>query len=278
MSYYKLLGLQREPFSTNPDPEFFYRTRGHTAAFYRLRAAVDLRRGLNLILGDVGTGKSTLMRKLTTTLADEPEYLVKVILDPSADSEQEFLLMLSGIFGLHPRWPSVSGCRKIIEHFLFEEGLVHGRTVVLFIDEAQKLSAPSMEALRVLLNYETNEMKLIQIVLLGQMELLTAVSRIKNLWDRIAFKYVINPLEKDETRELIHFRLKRAGSALEDALFDEESIEMIHRCTQGYPRRVTMICHDALEYLVMYDKRRVDRDVIETLMRQEVKPTVLVPG
>ena len=272
MSYYKLLGLYKEPFSTNPDPAFFYQARGHMAAFYRLRVAIDLKRGLSLILGDVGTGKSTLMRKLMATLTDEPEYLLKVILDPSAQGELDFLSMLGESFGLRSGACSAVAYKKAIEHFLFEQAVLNGRTVVLFIDEAQKLARASKEILRILLNYETNESKLIQIVLFGQMELLPEISQIANLWDRIAFKYVINPLEKDEIRELIHFRLKRAGHLSARMLFDDDAIEAIYKHAQGYPRKTTMICHDALEYLVMHNRSLVDRNVIEALIHQEVKP------
>ncbi len=275
MGYFRVLGFQKEPFSTNPDPDFFYQTRGHMAAFYRLRVAIALRRGLSLILGDVGTGKSTLMRKLTSALSKEPEFIVKVILDPTAPSEEEFFSLLGDALGLRPRlWP-VLHHKKTVENFLFEEGVVNDKTIVLFIDEAQKLSSASMEALRILLNYETNEMKLIQIVLLGQMELLPAISQIANLWDRIALKYVINPLEKDEIRALIHFRVRQAGYAFSKPLFEEEAIDAIYAHTQGYLRRTTMICHDALEYLVMHDRSAVDEGVVQELIRQEVKMAAL---
>lgn len=287
MGYYKLLGLCKEPFSTTPDPLFFYKARGHMAAFYRLRVAIDLKRGLNLILGDVGTGKSTLMRKLMAALGEEPEYCLKAILDPCAPSELDFLAMLAAAFGLKPAEKfyglrpgaaSAASYKKIIEHFLFEEAVVNGRTVVLFIDEAQKLSDASQEVLRILLNYETNEIKLIQTVLFGQMELLSQISRMANLWDRIAFKYVINPLEKDELRELIQFRLKRAGYFSHEALFDEGALQAIYDYSQGYPRKITMLCHNALEYLVMHGRRLVDREVIEALMKEEVRVPEIVNG
>jgi len=278
MSYYKLLGFDKEPFSTNPDPDFFYQARGHMAAFYRIRIAVELKRGLSLVLGDVGTGKSTLMRKLIKVLSEEPEVMVKIILDPTASSEYEFLMLLGDAFGLTPQVQSVSGYKKDVEHFIFEEAAVKGRVVVLFIDEAQKLSPSSMEVLRVLLNFETNEMKLIQIVLLGQMELLSTMSQIKNLWDRIALKYVINPLEKYEIRELIRFRLKQAGYLSSTPLFDEDAVGDIYQYSQGYPRKTTMICHDALEYLVMHNRQVVDREVVENLIKQEVRPIEMVNG
>ncbi len=145
---------------------------------------------------------------------------------------------------------------------------------MLFIDEAQKLSPYSMEVLRLLLNYETNEIKLIQIVLFSQMELLPAISQIRNLWDRVIFKYVINPLERDEIKELIRFRLKQAGCMTRRPLFSDEALDAIYEYTQGYPRRTTMICHDAIEYLVMHNRGVVDEEVVRALIRQEVKPFI----
>lgn len=275
MSYYKLLGLKREPFSTSPDPDFFYQSKEHKAAFYRLHVAIDLKRGLNLILGDVGTGKSTLMRKLTASLSDESEYIIKVILDPAAHSERAFLSLLGGTFGLNPEFHSSANYKKAIEHYLFEEGMIHGRTVVLFIDEAHKLSFSALEVLRILLNYETNDMKLIQIVLFGQMELLASISQTRNLWDRLAFKYMINPLEENEIKELIAFRLRQAGYAAAEPLFTQGALRAVYTHTQGYPRRATILCHDALEYLVMHNRLMVDEEVIQRLVDQEIKPAGL---
>lgn len=128
--------------------------------------------------------------------------------------------------------------------------------------------------MRSLLNYETNEYKILQLILMGQMELLPCVSRIKNLWDRISMKYVINPLEKDEVNELINFRLKQAGYVSRYPLFTGGAVEAIYKYTQGYPRKIAMVCHDALEYLVMYKKEIVDENVVEELIRRDIRITV----
>ena len=91
MSYYKVLGLEEEPFSTSPDPGFFYETKEHKAALFRLRIAVGLKRGLSVVLGDVGVGKTTLSRRLSQILGEEPGVLLKVILNPDYHSEKEIL-------------------------------------------------------------------------------------------------------------------------------------------------------------------------------------------
>jgi general secretion pathway protein A len=277
MSYYKILGLDKEPFSTSPDPDFFYQSREHTAALYRLRIAVELRRGLSLILGDVGTGKTTLSRKLSQLLSADSNLVMTMILNPLYDSDKQFLADLAYQFHVLPdsevsHEMSVLDYIQAIEKFLFEQGVREGKTVLLLIDESQRLTEPCLEVLRALLNYETNEYKILQLVLMGQMEFLPRIGQMKNLWDRIALKYIINPVEEDEVRELIHFRLKRAGYVSPEPLFSDGAIRVIYDHTQGYPRKIGMMCHDALEYLVMHGKAMVDEEVAQTLIQREVKP------
>ncbi|MDD5423314.1 MAG: AAA family ATPase [Candidatus Omnitrophota bacterium] len=277
MSYYKILGLEREPFSTSPDPEFFYQSKEHTSALYRLRIAIELKRGLSLILGDVGTGKTTLSRKLSQLLASEPNLEMAMILNPVYESEKQFLADLIERFHIAPNIPNageeatVLDYMKAIEKYLFETCLEKNKTVVLLIDESQKLIDPCLEILRSLLNYETNEYKTLQLIIMGQIELLPRVSRIRNLWDRIALKYVLNPLDEDEVAELIRFRLAHAGYISRYPLFSDSAISAIYNYTQGYPRKIAMICHDALEYLVMHKKEMVDKGIIQELIEKEVK-------
>ncbi len=273
MSYYKLLGMRKEPFSTSPDPEFFYLSAEHKAAFYRLRIAIELRRGLNLVLADVGAGKTTLSRKLFQVLGQEPDVITAMVLNPIYDSQEHFLQDLSERF--HIKLHSGNGCAptsldymNAIERFLFRKGVEEARTVVLLIDEAQKLPDGCLEILRSLLNYETNEYKILQLVLMGQMEFLPRMIRIKNLWDRIALNYVINPLDEGDVRELINFRLDMAGYRGSRELFTGAAIDAIFRYSRGYPRRISMLCHDGLEYMIMHQKRYVDKEAIDDVARR----------
>ncbi len=271
MSYYAELGLTREPFSTSPDPAFFFRSSSHLQALNRLEIAIRLRRGLSLILGDVGTGKTTLARTLLANLAQEDGFSFNVILDPSFGSEYQFLAHLTRMFGAQPNFKSVMDCREAIEHHLFQSGVTEGRTTILLIDEGQKLSLDMLENLRMLLNYETNEFKLLQVVIFSQMELLPRIARIRNFMDRVTLKYIINPLDEQETGELIRFRLRSAGCAAADSVFAPEAIRLVHRFTQGYPRQIALLCHSALESLVMYDKRVVDESLMLDLVQHESK-------
>ena len=269
MSYYTALGLTREPFSTSPDPAFFFRSSSHMQALARLEIAIRLRRGLSLILGDVGTGKTTLARTLLANVPQEDGFSFHMILDPSFDSEYQFLLQLSRMFGVQTPCKSTLDCREAIEHHLFQGGVMEGKTTVLIIDEGQKLSMDMLENLRMLLNYETNEFKLLQVVIFAQMELLGRIGRVRNFMDRVAMKYLINPFSEEETADMIRFRLRSAGLPPGQELFSPEAIQAIHHCTQGYPRQIALLCHNALESLVMYEKPLVDEMVIEELVRHE---------
>ncbi len=271
MSYFKVLGLEREPFSTSPDPHFFYQSCSHYAALRRLEIAIRLRRGLSLILGDVGTGKTTLSRTLLQTFRNDNDFIFHMILDPSFKSEFQFLLSLVKIFGISPNFKSTLDFKEALEKYLFQKGVEENKTVVLLIDEGQKLSPENLELLRTLLNYETNEYKLLQLVIMAQAELLPRIMRIRNFIDRVVLKYTINPLDEKETKEMIEFRLKQAGYHNPYDLFNDGAIKLIYQHTQGYPRRIAIICHDALEVAIMNDRLVVDEETINSLILQEAK-------
>jgi general secretion pathway protein A len=143
------------------------------------------------------------------------------------------------------------------------------KTIILLVDEAQKLNSASLEVLRVLLNYETNEYKLLQLVLLAQLELLPKIREMKNLMDRISMKYIINPFDDAETKQMIDFRIRQAGYQSSIPLFKDEAIMEVYQQTQGYPRRISMVCHNALKTLVMQNKPVVDREIVRQVVAEQ---------
>ncbi len=278
MSYYKLLNLEREPFSASPDPSFFYRSTAHNAAIQRLEIAIRLRQGLSLILGDVGTGKTTLSRALLQNFAGEEDFLFYMICDPAYSSEFQFLSALVRMMEITPPFRSVLDYKEALEKFLFKNGVEKNKTIVLLIDEGQKLVPSFLEVLRTLLNYESNECKLLQVVIMAQMEILPRITKIRNFLDRISLKYTVNPLDARETREMIEFRLAQAGFNSGRMLFTDEAVKLIYSYTQGYPRGIAALCHNALESIVMKQRNLVDRDMIQTLIRKETNFTFLTYG
>ena len=270
MSYYEILNLHKEPFSTSPDPYFFFRSSAHETAIKRLEIAIRLRRGLSVILGDVGTGKTTLGRTLLQGFNNEDQYVFHLLLDPTYKSEFQLLSSLAKMFGVSTNCRSTLDYRDAIEKYLFHKGVDENKTIILLIDEGQKLTPTFLEILRTLLNYETNEYKLLQLVILAQMELLPKIRRIKNFYDRITLKYIINPLDQRETKEMIGFRLNQAGYDASSNIFTDEAIKLIYEHTMGYPRKISVLCHNALEELVMKNKSLIDEGLMLEVIRNEV--------
>jgi len=277
MSYYRILGFDKEPFSTSPDPEFFYLSKEHESALTSILIELRLKRGLSVILGDVGTGKTTLSRKLVQELKKREDFIFHIILDPSFDSEYTFLSTLARNFDINSysgdeRSPqSILDLRESFERFLFQKGVTEEKTVTIIVDEAQKLSVASLEVLRVLLNYETNEFKLLQLVLLGQLELHSRIMNIPNFFDRISLKYTLNPLNFEETREMIEFRIKQAGYKAHMHIFLNSAVREIYQHSRGYPRKITMLCHRALAALVLKSKFVIDGNLIQEIIEKEME-------
>ena len=256
MSYFKVLGFEKEPFSTSPDPEFFYLSKEHEPALTNVLIELRLKRGLSVILGDVGTGKTTLSRKLLQELKARDDFVFHIILDPSFENEELFLTSLMRNFEIQTTGnfnaPTILDLRESLERFLFQRAVTENKTVTLIIDEAQKLSEASLEVLRVLLNYETNEFKLLQLILLGQLELHSRILNISNFYDRISFKYTLNPLDFNETQEMIEFRVRQAGYKASMNLFLDAAVKEIYEYSRGYPRQITMLCHKALKKVQLF--------------------------
>jgi len=273
MNYYEMLGMNKEPFSTSPDPHFFYASKEHKAALMKAIIEVRLKRGLSVIMGNVGMGKTTLCRKLLQMFRERENIDIYMILDPDYRTEKLFFGALIKTFSIEitKSRPNTLDYKEALKNFLFKKAVEQGRTVVLLIDEAQKMTLSSLEILRMLLNYETNEYKLLQLLLVGQTELRVQLKQMRNFVDRISFKCVLNPIsDLNELRELINFRVEKAGYAGEEKLFDPGAIREIYQYTQGYPRRLAMLCHNALRELVICEQKIVTSEIIRETIAQEV--------
>ncbi|MBF0533053.1 MAG: AAA family ATPase [Candidatus Omnitrophica bacterium] len=269
-AYLQTLHLEREPFSTSPDPAFFYKSPEHISVLNRLEIAIRLKRGLSLILGDVGTGKTTLSRSLIQLFDQEDnEFVFHMILDPSFKTETQFLAHLTKLFGITPFFRSTIDYRDAIEKYLYKKTVDEKKTVVLLIDEAQKLQVEHLEVLRTLLNYETNEQKMLQLIIFGQLELLPRIQPMRNFIDRISVKARLNPLDEYQISQMIEYRLRTAGYDSPEPLFAAEAIKKIYEYTRGYPRAIAKICHNALELVLMQDRANVTAEIIDRVIEQD---------
>jgi general secretion pathway protein A len=271
MDYFKILNLNREPFGNSPAPEFFFLSTEHVACLQQLELAIRLRRGLNVVMGDVGTGKTTLCRQLilgfTESEEDCNEFQTHVILDPNFSTPHEFLSAVAMTFGLPGADAEESEWRlkENIKKYLFRKGVDEKKTVVLIIDEGQKIPYFSREILREFLNYETNENKLLQIIIFAQNEFSQILKSHANFADRVNQIYFLKPLNFSQTKALIHFRISRAGRPAEmPALFTPLGLWAIYRATNGYPRRIITLCHQILLTLIIQNKVRAGWTVVHS--------------
>jgi len=163
--YCKLLGLSKEPFSMTPDPEFFYKAKSHGNCLDRLEISLRLNRGLNVIIGGIGTGKTTLSRLLLNRFVEyDADYSFFLILDPTWKNNRQFLLHLKKLFGIQEKGSDTVDMMNQIEHFLLDYTLNYNKRIILMIDEGQKMGPDQAEIVRTLLNFETNKTKLIQVI------------------------------------------------------------------------------------------------------------------
>jgi general secretion pathway protein A len=291
MDYFKILNLDREPFSNSPEPDFFFPSTEHLACLQQLELAIRLRRGLNVVMGEVGTGKTTLCRQLIRRLMesedDSREIETHLLLDPSFSTPREFLDTVAGSFGI-PGYENAESewqLKEGIKNYLFQNGVDEKKTVVLIIDEGQKLPDFCLEILREFLNYETNENKLLQIVIFAQNEFRKILKDHKNFTDRVNQYYLLGPLNFLGTRAMIRFRLARAGRPADGPkLFTLPALWKIHRATGGYPRRIIALCHQIILALIIQNRVRADwmlvrstarRLVPELIRRERLIPAVL---
>ncbi len=271
MSYHKLLGFDKEPFSTSPDPEFLHLTKEHEIALTNILIELRLRRGLMVVFGDIGTGKTTLSRKLIQELRKRNDILFHMILNPSFTTEEQLFTSILRNFNipLPTRSTDIMDLRDAVEKFLIRKSVDEKKTIVLIIDEAQKLNEQTLESLRLLLNFETNEYKLIQVVLFGQLELHAKVATMANFMDRISFKYTLHPLSLENTKAMIEFRLQKASAQHTSKIFLDEAVQEIYIVTGGYPRRINMLCHQILKELVVQNQKIVDREFVRQLVDRQ---------
>jgi len=245
-----------------------YASKEHREALLRLQLSIRQRRGLNVIIGDIGVGKTTLCRKLYEDISQEDGYRIRVIDDPSFRSEFQFISYLLKAFGIERKGRSGYDFKECFRNFLLEE-TEEGHTVILLIDEGQILSPAILEMIRMFLNFETDKFKLLQLVIFAQLELLAKLRARRNFLDRIALRYVLNPLEEHEVAEMIEFRLRVAGYRGERPLFTPEAVKAIYEATGGLPRPITMLCHNALEHIILNELEVVDAAVVEWCLERE---------
>ncbi|GIL07005.1 DUF2075 domain-containing protein [Betaproteobacteria bacterium PRO7] len=255
--YESFYGLTGKPFQLNPDPSFFFGSKGHSSAYSYLKYGVFQSEGFIVVTGEIGAGKTTLVRTLLEEL--DPRKVVAVQLVSTQLEADDLLRSVATAFGLPVRGTDKAQLLATIEAFLTSLVTEHKRAL-LVVDEAQNLSPRAMEELRMLSNFQLGDRALLQSFLVGQPELreLLRGPSMQQLRQRVIASYHLGPMDEDETRGYIEHRLHRVGWK-DDPSFDPAVFPSIYRATGGIPRKINLLCNRLLLASYLAEKHAIDR-------------------
>lgn len=261
LPYLPYFHLKEEPLSTVPSPRYFFLTSVHSTALEKTAYVVGAKKGLALVFGDTGTGKSSLARLLHQKFVDN-SFVSALLTNPSYPTANSLLRTIVQEFGGQTD-RSFKGTLDAFKSYLLQQAVDERKTVVLIIDEAQTLRPPLIELLRQLINFETNEMKLLQLVLFAQEELRNTLSRprLRNFRSRIVMASTLERLSSDELRAMMKFRWEVASGGAQHP-FTDEAVRAIFNHSAGMPREANIVADNAL--LLAYHKRQ--RSITEELI------------
>jgi general secretion pathway protein A len=263
--YLEYWGFQKYPFENVPDPGFMYYSSEHEEALVRLVYAVKRNKGAVLLTGEVGCGKTMLSRVFIQQMADT-EFDIGLITNPSLvpiDFLKEALYQI----GLNPQSNSKAELLKLLNDHMIEN-MRKGRTTLFIIDEAQLIYQETFEEIRLLLNFQLNDRYLLNLVLIGQPELRDKIRAYKQLDQRIAIRYHLNPLSSEDTRNYIAFRLDKAEQ--KSNMFTADAMREIYHYSEGVPRKINNICDLALLIGFSTMSEKIDADIIKKVIKDSL--------
>ncbi len=259
--YEDFYSLVEPPFSLTPDPKYFYRSESHDRAFELLQYAIQRREGFMVVYGDIGTGKTTLCRAVLDNIGKN--VCTALLLNPFL-SELDLLKGILYDFGIPvPAGHSKQDLISELNTFLISVLEKNGRAVML-LDEAQNIPMATLEQIRIISNLETNKEKLLQIVMVGQLELVDVLSKpeLRQLHQRISIKCELSPLSLDEATQYIRHRLAIAGGGQSRVIFTTDGMKEIYRYSAGIPRLINLIADRSLLAGMVLSTTRLDRRVV----------------
>lgn len=271
--YESFYGLNKKPFQITTDPSFLWMGKKHREALSTLKYGVIANKGFLLLTGDVGTGKTTLINRLVEDVKDRA-YTAKIP-DPGL-SKYDFYRMVAQYFGMPIQVRTKSDFLEPFSRFL-NDAHEEKKSVLLLIDEAQRLKHDLMEEIRLLSNLERQDAKLLNIFFVGQNEFNSILLQPENraLMRRITITYNLDPLDQGETCEYIRHRLKTAGAGYE--IFSSAAMEEVYAFSSGFPRQINIICDLAMFFASQLAQRTISRNVVNQC-RERLSFTVQTPS
>jgi general secretion pathway protein A len=259
--YKQYFGLTRNPFEISPDPFFYHPTPRHNEALANLHYGVGRRKGFIVITGEVGTGKTLLVRCLLSELRKN-NIAFGYVFNPLLPVV-EFFQYIMADFGLPYSGRTKTEMLLDLNRFLIQRH-ARGLITALVVDEAQALRTELLEEIRLLTNLETSQQKLLQIVLMGQPELEIVLDspELRQLKQRVALRCQLQPLDAAQTHAYVLSRLERAGAPVEPSIFTEEALDKIHEYSRGIPRIINNLCENSMVNAFAREQRPVTADMI----------------
>ncbi|MGO9304568.1 MAG: ExeA family protein [Candidatus Korobacteraceae bacterium] len=259
--YKQFFGLTRNPFEISPDPYFYHPTPRHNEALANLHYGVGRRKGFIVITGEVGTGKTLLVRCLLSELRKN-NIAFGYVFNPLLPVV-EFFQYIMADFGLPYSGRTKTEMLLDLNRFLIQRH-ARGLITALVVDEAQALRQELLEEIRLLTNLETSQQKLLQIVLMGQPELEIVLDspELRQLKQRVALRCQLQPLDESQTHAYVLSRLERAGATPEPPVFSEEALAKIFEYSRGIPRIINTLCENSLVNAFSCEQRSVTAEMI----------------
>jgi type II secretory pathway predicted ATPase ExeA len=269
--YERFYGLRERPFSLLPNPEFVYFSRQHYIAYGLLEYGLMQQAGFVVITGDIGTGKTTLVRYLMGHLAPEVDVGLIVNTHPEFGG---LLQWVADAFGIEDAGSSPVDQYRSFVRFL-QANAKRGRRALLVVDEGQNLDARGLEELRTLSNINSTQ-QLLQIMVIGQPELRQILRRpeLEQFAQRVTVDYHLQPLMREESRAYITHRLQVAGAG-DRRIFDDLALDFVHAYSRGVPRLINMLCDAALVYGYATETKVIDVPLVEEVVRDRLKGGIL---
>lgn len=261
--------FRENPFNATADPEFFFSSKTHSAAVANLVYGIEQRKGILVVTGEIGTGKTTLCRKIFKLSTKNIKFAL--ILNPRC-SELQLLQMIVQDLGIESKSKNKYGLVHALNEYLINES-IQGNNIVVVIDEAQHLSVKQLEHVRLLSNLETEKDKLLQIILVGQPELYEKLMlpELRQLRQRVAVHFHVQPLEKDDIKQYIHHRISKAvlnPLGPKKIIFTDQAIDTIFQYTKGSPRTINILCDRALLAGFVADTNSIDGEIIKNCAKE----------